>query len=86
MVALLAVVYFAFYTLYGHRGYYTYKSLQADLASKEGELTSIRTEREQLEHYVRLMRPESLDPDMLSEQIRKNLYYVHPNDIVIKLQ
>lgn len=86
MVALMALIYFAFYTLYGTRGYYTLKDLEQDLSAKSTAYEAIQNQRQDLEHQVRLMRPDSVDPDMMTEQIRKNLYYIHPNDIVIKVQ
>jgi cell division protein FtsB len=38
-----------------------------------------------LESRVRMLRPDSLDPDMLEEQSRKLLYFSHKDDIIVIL-
>jgi hypothetical protein len=38
-----------------------------------------------LESRVKMLRPDSLDPDMLEEQSRKLLYFSHKDDIIVIL-
>ena len=53
----------------------------SELSSQQ--LNEVRQSREQLDRQVALLRPESLDPDLLDERARATLDLVHPDDIVI---
>ena len=43
----------------------------------------IKARRMELEHRVRLLHPNSLDPDMLDERARLMLNYGHEDDVVV---
>ena len=43
----------------------------------------MRGERLALEHRVQLLRPESVDPDLLEEQARARLGLSEPDEVVI---
>jgi len=77
------VSYFLYHTVEGERGWIAQVRLQNEVAKAEETLSKLRQERQALEHRVQLMRPESLDPDLLDEQARKELNYSKPNEIVI---
>jgi cell division protein FtsB len=77
------VGYFLYHTVEGERGWVTQMHLQNETKTAEETLAKLRQERETLEHRVHLIRPESLDPDLLDEQARKALNYSKPNEIVI---
>ncbi len=47
--------------------------------------TAIREERLALERKVSLMRPESIDPDMLDELARSTLDFGKRGELVVKL-
>ena len=49
----------------------------------EGELAKLKSAQAALESRVQLMRPESIDPDMLDELARRTLEYVGPDDLII---
>lgn len=83
-VACLGVMaYFAYHAVHGDHGLYASWRLQSKAAALRAERDALVAIREGLEHKVALMRPESIDPDMLDEQARKTLNLAHPNDIVI---
>jgi cell division protein FtsB len=44
----------------------------------------VKEKRDALEARVKLMRPESVDPDMASELVREILGYEKRNTIVVK--
>ncbi len=77
------VGYFLYHTVEGDRGWIAQVHLQNEVAKAEDTLAKLKQERQALEHRVQLMRPESLDPDLLDEQARKELNYSKPNEIVI---
>jgi cell division protein FtsB len=49
----------------------------------EAKLAVTTAQEDALERLVSLMRPASLDRDMLEEQVRLVLNYTHPDDVVI---
>jgi cell division protein FtsB len=48
-----------------------------------GELAGLKEVRQRLERDVALLRPESLDPDMLDERARAILNLAHPDDLIM---
>jgi cell division protein FtsB len=49
----------------------------------EGELAGLKVVRARLERDVSLLRPESLDPDMLDERARAILNLANKDDLVM---
>ena len=50
------------------------------------EAGNTRSEREVLDKRVALLRPNSIDPDMLDEVARKTLGFVNKRDRVISVE
>lgn len=67
------LLYFIFHAIYGNRGILAYYSLSNQIEEAEKELDLVKAEKMEIEHKVNSMRSESLDPDMLDEEARKNL-------------
>jgi cell division protein FtsB len=77
--------YFAYHAVEGDYGLFALGKLQDRVASLEAELAAVRAERTRLERHVALMRPESLDRDMIDERAREALNVADAKDIVIFL-
>ncbi len=77
------VGYFFYHTIEGERGWVAQMQLQSQVDAARSNLRRLQDEHGALEHRVHLMRPESLDPDLLEEESRKTLNYSKPNEIVI---
>ena len=77
------VGYFLYHTVEGERGWVAEMHLQNEVNDAQQTLTRMQKEHEALDHRVHLMRPESLDPDLLDEESRKTLNYSKPDEIVI---
>ena len=77
--------YFAFHAVEGERGLRAYfaLNLRTELALEERD--ALRNDRMMLERRVNLLKPESLDLDMLEERARNVLNKVHEDDFVIIL-
>ena len=77
--------YFAFHAVEGERGLRAYfaLNLQTELAREERD--ALRHDRMVIERRVNLLKPESLDLDMLEERTRMILNKVHEDDFVIIL-
>lgn len=75
--------YFAWYAWKGPRGYIYQDQLQGKLAMLDGKFAGVQQQRVRLEHKVGLLRPESIDPDILDEMARSQLQMAKPGDLVI---
>jgi len=82
---LFVVGYFAYHAVEGDYGLFALGKLQDRVASLQTELDAIRAERNAMESHVALMRPESLDRDMIDERAREALNMADAKDIVIFL-
>ena len=80
-----AVLYFVYHGINGTRGLLAWRVLEKEVQSTQAEFDRTRGEREALERRVKLLYPESLDPDMLDESARRLLNYGRPDEIVILL-
>lgn len=78
--------YFAYHLAHGDRGYFAWKGLQQKLTSAETQYDQKLAERQALENRVKLLRPDSLDLDMLDERARLVLGFVKPDERVIATQ
>lgn len=83
LLGMGAVIYFAYHTVQGERGLMTYLTLESRLEAVRADRAAAAAERAHWEREVRLLRPESLDPDMLDEQARRLLNLGQPQDFVI---
>ncbi len=82
-VSIVIMGYFTYHIFQGDRGIIAYLRLQQTVSGNEKERASQQTLREQLERRVYLLRPDSLDVDLLEERARAVLNYAHPDEIVI---
>lgn len=84
ILATAVIGYFLYHAVHGERGLFAYASLSEQVEQARAELAALRTDREALEHDVRLLRPNSLDLDMLEERARAVLNYVDEQDVVLR--
>ena len=83
LLGVCAVVYFGYHALQGERGVMTLLQLERRVDQAAVDLRAVEAERDALERNVQLMRPTSLDRDMLEERARVVLNYTRPDEIVI---
>jgi cell division protein FtsB len=74
--------YFAWHAWKGPRGFPYRDGLAAQVALLGDRHESLHAERLRLEDKVTLLRPESIDPDLLDELARGNLELAKPTDVV----
>ena len=77
------VGYFLYHTIQGDRGWLAMLRLQQQVNTAQDNLSQMQKEHQELEHRVQLMRPNTLDPDLLDEKSRELLNYSKPGEIVI---
>ena len=75
--------YFVYHAVQGDRGIFAWLKLTQQVQDARGTLDSVSAEWEALERRTSLLRPDNLDPDMLSERARAVLGLAHPDDVVI---
>ncbi len=85
LLAIGVIGYFAYHAVEGDRGLRAYFALKHETAAAQQELAVLRATRKTLERRVMLLRPDSLDLDLLEERARAVLNLGHPDELVILL-
>ena len=75
--------YFAYHAVQGERGLLAYVQLQQQLQQANAVDQELDAQRAELERKVKLLRPDSLDPDMLEERAREVLNYTREDEVVV---
>jgi cell division protein FtsB len=83
VLGICAIGYFAFHAIRGDRGLLALRQLSQRVEIARLEYATIKSKRMQLEHKVRLLNPNSLDPDMLDERARIMLNYGFEDEVII---
>ena len=82
-IGLCVVGYFAYHAVEGDRGLTALVRLTDQVQIAKATAEELAVEREALERRVRLLRPGSLDPDLLEERARLILNLSRPGEIII---
>jgi cell division protein FtsB len=83
IVGSLLVLYFALFAFEGDRGYANYRATSQQVVAAEEKLAEVTGQRESVERKVVALRPDSIDPDMLDEQARRELGFVKADEVVV---
>ena len=78
------LAYFGWHGYYGPRSFDHRDALAAKAEALDAKVTGIREERQALERKVALMRPQSIDPDMLEELARSTLDFGKPGELIVR--
>ena len=81
---LVLMAYFAWHAWYGTRSHAYVRELESSLANLQSVETSLGTQKSHMLLQVNLMRPESVDPDMLEELARSKLGWTNANELIVK--
>jgi cell division protein FtsB len=84
VIGATVLFYFAYHAIQGERGLLTRWHLGQQLEAADAQLRDLKARHDALAHDVSLLRPESLDPDMLEERARAVLGLVGEDDVVIR--
>ena len=82
---LLNLGYFAYHAVEGRYGLFALGKLRDHVVALQSELDAVKAKHARMEAHVALMRPESLDRDMIDERARQALNMADAKDIVIFL-
>lgn len=83
VLGICAIGYFAYHAMRGDRGLLALRQLSVRVELARLEHATLKTQRMELQHKVRLLNPNSLDPDMLEERARVMLNYGFDDEITI---
>lgn len=84
MVCMALLGYFGWHGYYGPRSFAHRDEIHAKAVQLDEKLAAIRKDSAALEARVQLMRPESIDPDLLDELAREELEYAKPGDLILR--
>jgi cell division protein FtsB len=84
LIAVTLVIYFVYHLIQGERGVLSWMRLKNRITVAEQKLAEVQGEQTALEQRVHLLRPESLDPDMLEERARTVLNFARKDEIIIQ--
>ncbi|NNE24755.1 MAG: septum formation initiator family protein [Rhizobiales bacterium] len=83
VVCFCLLGFFAWHGLNGKRSFANQTSILVKVSELEERRDAVRAKREALQTRVALLRPESIDADMLEEMARTMLGFSKPNEIVV---
>ncbi|KAF0138037.1 MAG: septum formation initiator [Rhodospirillaceae bacterium] len=83
LLGLGAIVYFSYHAVQGERGLLAWWETRHEIRQARTRLARLKKEHDALENRVRLLRPESLDRDLLEERARAVLNMGVEGDIVV---
>jgi cell division protein FtsB len=85
-IAALVIGYFGVNAYTGNHGLRAKQDLDQQIWQLTSELTVLKSERSIWERRVALLKPESIDPDLLDERARVLLDYADPRDLTLRLK
>jgi cell division protein FtsB len=82
-VVILLSFYFTYHAIYGGQGVRREQTLAKEVTATAAQLQKLQADRQALEKRTNGLRPESIDPDMLEEQARKQLGFGKDGEQVV---
>jgi cell division protein FtsB len=80
---LCLIGYLSWHAVHGERSFSQAERIATRIVTLTEERDEVRSRRMALDGRVALIRPESIDPDLLEELARVKLGFVRPGDVVI---
>ena len=82
-ICMILCLYFSYHILNGERGILRVVALEKKIETLSQKHTSLTAEKSILERKVTMMRPGSVDKDLLEERVRLTLGYRYDNEYSI---
>lgn len=83
LIGVCLCFYFAYHTLQGNRSLFRYYAVSRKIEVLKHDNAALEAERIALEKKVAMMRPGSVDKDLLEERARAVLGYRHKDEYTI---
>ena len=84
IIAALVIGYFGVNAYSGNRGLRAKQDLDKQIGELGGELATLKAEHAYWERRVSMLKPESIDADMLDERARVLLNVADPRDLILR--
>ncbi len=81
--SIAVLSYFGWHGFYGPRSFDHADEVKAIVKQQQEITAKLETEKKTLNARVALLRPQSIDPDMLDEQARKRLEFAKNSDFLV---
>jgi len=85
-IAAALIGYFGVNAYTGNLGLRAREGIDARIGELTAERDRLRAEREHWQHKVSLLKPDSLDPDLIDERARALLNYADPRDSIMLIR
>lgn len=85
IIGICLSVYFCYHLVAGERGYLRFMSLERQISAAEQEYQGLSSERQSIEQKVVMMRPGSINRDLLEERAREVLGYRYQDEKILPL-
>lgn len=83
LIGVCLCFYFIYHAVQGNRSVIRLTSLNKSIATMSQKYDSLQAERIALETKVKMLRPGSVNRDLLEERARLVLGYKHPDEVII---
>ena len=83
LIGLCLCLYFSYHAILGNRSLVKYYSLEKQIETLSQENTSLVTTKDSLQKKVEMMRPGTVNRDLLEEKVRQTLGYRAPGEVVL---
>lgn len=83
---LFLVAYFAYHAFHGENSIHALRNLQQQEVELQVVSEDVRSKRVYLETQTHALNHKAVDPDMLEEQVRAKLGFVHSDEVIILLR
>ncbi len=84
-ILVLLFCYFFVHVFYGNRGLLVYYDLKKEVDVLRSNLDHLQDKEKKLEKRVKLLRPGSLDKDLLKEYVHKKLNLIAEREYLLKI-
>lgn len=85
LIGALIIIYFVYHAVQGDRGLMAWWNLRYEIEKTNFERSEVSATKRALEQRVSLLRPESLDRDMLEERARLMLGAIAADELIVPL-
>ena len=82
----LVIAYFAANAYSGNNGLRAQQDLDQQFVALSEEIGHLKKERADWQRRVKLLKSESIDPDMLEERARAGLNYLDPRELILMIK
>ena len=83
IIAISLTIYFSYHLIAGPRGYLELKQIEYQIEQASADLEEVQTQRINIEKKVVMMRPGSIDRELLEERVRYMLGYTAEEEYIL---